>query len=101
MSAVVHGSYAGAVVIEDERGQGEVPLLKLAAARRRAEHSDDEQTTVNGRTFHRDDLIFADKTWRQNGLRELPSCWVCVDGPAVNRDHRDRDVCVTHTPKEG
>ena len=101
MSAVVHGTYGSVVVVQDDFGQGEIPLTLLHRARVQAVNGDREVATVYGRPWHRDALIAADNAVESLSLVELPSCWACVDGPAIDQDHKNRPVCLTHTPMEG
>ena len=101
MSAVVHGTYGSVVVVQDDYGQGEIPLTLLHRARVQAVNGDREVATVHGRPWHRDALILADNAVEGLSLPVLPSCHECVDGPAIDVDHHDRPVCLTHTPMEG
>ena len=100
MSTITHGSYQGSVVIEDDDGLVLVPLHDLRTLIARAEVNQSQTTRVDGRSVHRDSLMWADATARQVGLAELPSCVRCVDGPAVTTDHRDKPVCLHHAPED-
>ena len=100
MTAIVHGVFQGAVVIEDGHGVGPVPLEDLHNAAVRADMNHSETARVNGRLWHRDVLNAAVSAIRDGAVVELDSCWRCVDSPAVTTDLRDRPVCLSHAPDD-
>ena len=100
MTAIVHGVFQGAVVIEDGHGVGTVPLEDLHNAAVRADMNHSETARVNGRLWHRDVLNAAVSAIADGAVIELDSCWACVDSPAVTTDLRDRPVCLSHAPDD-
>lgn len=101
MTAIVHGSFQGSVVIEDEDGQGAIPLSLLRRARTLAVNNDRHYAAVYGRQYSTEALILADNTADELGLVELPPCNRCVDRAAIAADHKDRPVCFDCIPVEG
>ena len=96
--ATIHGTYQGCVVVEDDRGLGEIPVHRLRSMARDAIAWDAARAAYQGRHYSRD-LLTAALDALPN-LAELPSCAHCVDGPATCQTEKGRDVCPDHMPDD-
>ena len=96
--ATVHGLFQGCVVVEDDRGLGEIPAHRLKSMARNAVARDAARAAFEGRHYDRDLLVAALDALPN--LAELPSCVSCVDGPATCQTDRGRDVSPDHMPDD-
>ena len=100
MTAIVHGVFQGAVVIEDDNGVGTVPVSALYDLAHLANRRDAARAAWAGRSWDRDVLNAAVSAIADGAVVELDSCWACVDSAAVTTDLRDRPVCLSHAPDD-